>query len=143
MFDRYGLAMTARSVLVVDDDEGVRLTFSHVLKLEGFNVQVATSAQEALRQVAIMRPDAILLDLTMPLINGVGFLYRLRQDPTNQDIAVGVITGRPVLDAGTVSDLDALNAQLWHKPLSIEDIQMIAHTLLPRERPKSNRSAGE
>jgi DNA-binding response OmpR family regulator len=130
----------ARSILVVDDDEGVGVTFSHVLKLEGFNVQVATTAEEALRQVAIMRPDAILLDLTMPLINGVGFLYRLRQDPTNQDIAVGIITGRPVLDAGTMADLDALNAQLWHKPLSIEDIQMIARTLLMRERSEENRS---
>jgi two-component system response regulator PrrA len=130
-----------RSVLVVDDDEGVGLTFSHVLRLEGFSVQVATSAQEALRQVAIRRPDAILLDLTMPLINGVGFLYRLRQDPTNHDIAVGVITGRPVLDAGTAADLDALNAQLWHKPLSIEDIQMIARTLLTRERPEANGPA--
>jgi two-component system response regulator PrrA len=129
----------ARSVLVVDDDEGVGLTFSHVLRLEGFSVQVATTAEEALRQVAIMRPDAILLDLTMPLINGVGFLYRLRQDPTNQDIAVGVITGRPVLDADTVADLNALNAQLWHKPLSIEDIQMIARTLLMPERPHANR----
>ena len=131
----------ARSVLVVDDDEGVGVTFSHVLRLEGFSVQVATTAEEALRQVAIMRPDAILLDLTMPLINGVGFLYRLRQDPTNQDIAVGVITGRPVLDAGTMADLNALNAQLWHKPLSIEDIQMIARTLLMQERSEGNRSA--
>jgi CheY-like chemotaxis protein len=129
-----------RRVLVVDDDEGVGLTFSHVLKLEGFSVQVATTAQEALRQVAIRRPDAILLDLTMPLINGVGFLYRLRQDPTNQDIAVGVITGRPVLDAGTAADLIALNAQLWHKPLSIEDIQMIARTLLMPEPHEANRS---
>jgi CheY-like chemotaxis protein len=122
----------ARRVLVIDDDEGVRLTFSRVLRLDGHNVQVAASAEEALGEVEQERPDAILLDLKMPLINGVGFLYRLRENPANQDIAVGVITGAPVLDDATVNDLRALNAQVWFKPLSIEDIQRVAQTLLTR-----------
>ena len=119
-------------VLVIDDDEGVRLTFSRVLRLDGHDVQVAATAEEALGEVEQERPDAILLDLKMPLINGVGFLYRLRENPANQDIAVGVITGAPVLDDATVNDLRALNAQVWFKPLSIEDIQQVAQTLLTR-----------
>ncbi len=122
----------AGRVLVIDDDEGVRLTFSRVLRLDGYNVQVAATAEEALGEVEQERPDAILLDLKMPLINGVGFLYRLRENPANQDIAVGVITGAPVLDDATVNDLRALNAQVWFKPLSIEDIQQVAQTLLTR-----------
>jgi len=122
----------ARRVLVIDDDEGVRLTFSRVLRLDGHNVQVAATAEEALGEVEQERPDAILLDLKMPLINGVGFLYRLRENPANQDIPVGVITGAPVLDDATVNDLRALNAQVWFKPLSIEDIQQVAQTLLTR-----------
>ena len=129
----------ARRVLVIDDDEGVRLTFSRVLRLDGHRVQVAATAEEALEDVDQERPDAILVDLKMPLINGVGFLYRLRQDPANQDIAVGVITGAPVLDDATVNDLRALNAHVWFKPLSIEDIQQVARTLLTpghRETPQ-------
>ena len=122
----------ARRVLVIDDDEGVRLTFSRVLRLDGYNVQVAATAEEALGEVEQERPDAILLDLKMPLINGVGFLYRLRENPANQDIPVGVITGAPVLDDATVNDLRALNAQIWFKPLSIEDIQQVAQTLRTR-----------
>jgi CheY-like chemotaxis protein len=122
----------ARRVLVIDDDEGVRLTFSRVLRLDGHTVQVAATAEEALGEVEQERPDAILLDLKMPLINGVGFLYRLRQNPANQDIAVGVITGAPMLDDATVNDLRALNAQVWFKPLSIEEIQQVAQTLLTR-----------
>jgi len=128
-----------RRVLVIDDDEGVRLTFSRVLRLDGHRVQVAATAEEALEDVDQERPDAILVDLKMPLINGVGFLYRLRQDPANQDIAVGVITGAPVLDDATVNDLRALNAHVWFKPLSIEDIQQVARTLLTpghRETPQ-------
>lgn len=119
-----------RRVLVVDDDEGVRLTFSRVLMLDGYSVEVAANADEALGQVERRRPDAILLDLRMPLINGVGFLYRLREDPRNQDIAVAVITGALALDDATVTDLRILCARVWHKPLSIEDIQQVARTLL-------------
>jgi two-component system response regulator MprA len=133
----------ARRVLVIDDDEGVRLTFSYVLTLEGYSVQVAATAEEALGHVESERPDAILLDLTMPFINGVGFLYRLRQDPANQGIAVAVITGVPALDDATLNDLRTLSARVWHKPLSIEDIQQVARTLLTRERSETTPSPAE
>jgi len=129
--DKYAVA-TARRVLVVDDDEGVRLMFSRALRLDGHSVLVAATAEEALRDVEQDRPDAILLDLKMPLINGVGFLFRLRQDPANDRIPVAVITGVPTLDDATVNDLRALNAQVWHKPLSIEDVQQVARALLTR-----------
>jgi CheY-like chemotaxis protein len=121
-----------RRVLVIDDDEGVRRVFSQVLTLDGYSVQVAATAEEGLGHVERARPDAILLDLKMPLINGVGFLYRLREVPENQDIAVAVITGALTLDDATVNDLRTLHAQVWHKPLSIADIQRVARTLLPR-----------
>jgi CheY-like chemotaxis protein len=131
-----------RRLLVIDDDEGVRLTFAHVLALEGHTVQVAATAEEALRQVEQDRPDAILLDLTMPFINGVGFLYRLRQDRRNQGIAVAVITGVAALDDATLNDLRTLRARVWHKPLTIEEIQEIARTLLtpgPSDPTRSSR----
>jgi CheY-like chemotaxis protein len=120
-----------RRVLVIDDDEGTRATFSRVLALDGYSVQVAATAADALAQVALQRPDAIFLDLQMPLINGIGFLYRLREDPANRDIAVGVITGLLALGDGTVDDLSTLKAHVWHKPLSLEEIQHVARTLLP------------
>ena len=77
--------MTLQSrVLVIDDDEGLRSAFARVLTREGYSVQVAATAEEALGQVARERPDAIFLDLKMPMINGVGFLYRLRENPANR-----------------------------------------------------------
>ena len=91
---------------------------------------MAASAEDALAYVKEERPDAILLDLRMPLINGVGFLYRLRQDPANQGIAVALITGDTALDESTIGDLRALSAQVWHKPLSLDDIRRVTRTLL-------------
>lgn len=123
-----------RRVLVVDDDDGVRLLFARTLMQDGYAVAVAATAEEALQKIEQGRPDAILLDLKMPLINGVGFLYRLRESPANQDIRVGVITGTTSLDDATLNDLRVLNAQVWHKPLSIKDLQQVARTLLTGSR---------
>jgi len=120
----------AHRVLVVDDDEALRSAFSRVLTKEGYTVHLDANAEDALAYVKEERPDAILLDLRMPLINGVGFLYRLRQDPANQGIAVALITGETTLDESTISDLRSLSAEVWHKPLSLDDIRRVTRALL-------------
>ena len=117
-------------VLVIDDDEAIRSAFARVLTREGYAVQVAATAEAGLNQVKQTRPEAILLDWKMPLINGVGFLYRLREDPTNDDIAVAVITGAVDLDDATMDDLRTLRARVWHKPLSLDEMRQIVRTLL-------------
>ena len=127
--------MTLQSrVLVIDDNEGLRSMFARALTREGYSVQVAGTAEEALNQVAQERPDAILLDLKMPMINGVGFLYRLRENPANRDIPVALITGERALDDATANDLLALSACVWYKPLSLDDVRGVARTLLASGR---------
>src|SRR5579872_4582304 len=71
--------MTPARILIVDDDATICQTFAAALTHEGYAVRVATTPTEALKQLAIETPHAILLDLDMPFINGVGFLYRLRE----------------------------------------------------------------
>jgi len=129
------MRMAPARFLILDDDEGVRLTFAQALALQGYIVKAAGSAREALYQIALQRPDAILVDLKMPLVNGVGFLYRLRADPANHDIRVGIITGEIEVDDATADDLTALGARVWHKPLSIEDLHEIARSLLTSASP--------
>jgi two-component system response regulator MprA len=126
--------MTLQSrVLVIDDDEALRSVFARALTREGYSVQVAATAEEALNSVAQERPDAIFLDLKMPMINGVGFLYRLRENPANRDIPVALITGERALDDATANDLLALSARVWYKPLSLDDLRGVARTLLARD----------
>lgn len=126
--------MTLQSrVLVIDDDEALRSVFARALTREGYSVQVAATAEEALNRVAQDRPDAIFLDLKMPMINGVGFLYRLRENPANRHIPVALITGERALDDATANDLLALSARVWYKPLSLDDLRGVARTLLARE----------
>ena len=65
------------TVLVVDDDKGVTQTFARMLRFEGYQVHTATG-EEGLIEAKQRYPDAIILDLRMPLVDGLGFLRRLR-----------------------------------------------------------------
>lgn len=64
-------------VLVVDDDDGVRLLFLGILEDEGCEVRAAADGLDALDRCSERLPDLILLDLQMPRLDGVGFLEAL------------------------------------------------------------------
>ncbi|HEX7678783.1 MAG TPA: response regulator [Thermoanaerobaculia bacterium] len=123
--------MATAHILIVDDDENSCRTCAAALVLEGYEVRVSTVPQEALEQLAIEPPDAILLDFKMPYINGVGFLYRVRANPTLQHIPVALITGA-VLDDLTSGELRELGADVWFKPVWLEDVVEITRGLLAK-----------
>src|SRR5207245_6166386 len=84
---------TLSKILVVDDDEGVTQTFARMLRLEGFQVRTAMNAEKGLQAVSETHADAIILDLRMPLVDGVGFLRRLRAQQEEQKTPVAIVTG--------------------------------------------------
>jgi CheY-like chemotaxis protein len=69
-----------KRVLVVDDEDAIRLTVADALDMEGYDVITATNGAEALAQVRTARPDAIVLDLMMPVMNGWEFLEACRRE---------------------------------------------------------------
>ncbi len=125
----------AGRLLIIDDDQGVRRVFLRVLQRRGHNVRIAADADEGLHELRTFRPEAILLDLRMPLINGFGFLYRLRFDPELYKVPVAVITGDRWLDKDSLGELRALGAEVWHKPLSGDQVIAIADELLAKTAP--------
>jgi len=68
-------------VLVVDDDKGIREFVRTVLSDEGYDVAEATDGQQALDRVAQRRPDVILLDMRMPVMDGWEFARTYRERP--------------------------------------------------------------
>ena len=81
-------------VLIVDDDPDARLRLRSVLQRSGWSTREAADGQEALDQVVHGPPRVILLDLTMPVMDGFGFLIALREKPGCTDIPVVVLTAR-------------------------------------------------
>jgi DNA-binding response OmpR family regulator len=118
------------TILIVDDDEGVTTTFARMLQLEGFEVRTAMNGEMGLREAAARRPDAIILDLRMPLVDGLRFLRRLRADDDRRDIPVAIVTGDYFLDDEVSSELRRLGAEVKFKPLWLEDLVGLARDLL-------------
>jgi DNA-binding response OmpR family regulator len=119
-------------LLIIDDDPGVRQVFAKILRRHGHEVRAAANADDGLHEVRTFAPDALLLDLRMPLINGFGFLYRLRIDPELRDLPVAIITGDCSLGEESLRELRALGAEVWHKPLSNDQLIALADRLLSR-----------
>ncbi len=121
---------TASKILIVDDDEGVTQTFARMLRLEGYQVRTAVNAENGLREAEDGHPDAIILDLRMPLVDGLGFLRRLREHDEQRLVPVAIVTGDYFLDDAVSSELRELGAELRFKPLWLEDLVGLARNLL-------------
>jgi two-component system OmpR family response regulator len=127
------------TVLIVDDEQETTNTFARVLRLEGFEVRTAVSAEVGLHEAEAARPDAIILDLRMPLLDGLGFLQRLRARDEQRETPVAVVTGDYFLDDTVAADLRRLGAHIKFKPLWVEDLVELAHELITAETEAEGR----
>jgi CheY-like chemotaxis protein len=114
--------MTDPLVLVVDDDPDILEAICDILGTESYRVARARNGLEALERVDAERPDVILLDLMMPVMDGVTFAAALRQRPAVADVPILVISadGNPQRAASVNArgylakpfDIDALLAHV-------------------------------
>ena len=118
------------TVLVVDDDKSVTQTFARMLRFEGYQVRTAVTAEEGLIEAEQRHPDAIILDLRMPQVDGLGFLRRLRAHDDQRATPVAIVTGDYLLDDSVSTELRELGAELRFKPLWLEDLVGLARNLL-------------
>jgi diguanylate cyclase (GGDEF)-like protein len=88
------MSATAGRILVAEDSLVIRTVVSDQLEDEGYEVVQAGDGESALTQCAITRPDAILLDIEMPGLDGHQVLARLKADADLRDIPVVFLTGR-------------------------------------------------
>ena len=129
--------MTTQSnprLLIVDDDDATSQTFARILTLEGFDVRTAASAESGLRELEACRPDAVILDLRMPYINGLGLLYRMRAIEPGREMPVAIVTGDQCIDDAVMNELRDLGAEVKFKPLWIEDLVDVARSLVASRR---------
>jgi len=106
-------------VLVVDDEPMVRETLGQVLSDEGYVVDLAVDGESALERIRAAKPDAILLDLMMPGMNGRQFLQALREDKHWDSIPVLIMTAVHGLEV----NLATLGAsEVVEKPFNVDEL---------------------
>jgi CheY-like chemotaxis protein len=123
-------------VLVVDDDADMRHRLRTALERNGWSVREAGDGQEALEQVRLGVPRLVLLDLTMPVMDGFSFLDRLRGLPGCADVPVVVLSARDV----TADERDRLSEAdrvLRKGDSSLQDIATELRKLDNRQATKS------
>ena len=121
---------TAPRVLIVDDDGATADSFSRTLRLEGYEVWAALSAEEGLALAQTHQPHAIVLDLRMPLTSGLQFLRAIRAIDGLATTPVAIVTGDYGLDDDVRDEIRALGAELRFKPIWIEELVTLARELL-------------
>ena len=90
--------MKSKTILVVDDEPEERTIFASYLQFVGATTLEASNGAEGLRLAREARPDAILLDITMPVLDGWGTMEQLQASPETADIPVLAVTAHQ-LDA--------------------------------------------
>ena len=119
-----------RTILIVDDDRSVADTFARLLELEGFKVATALSAEAGLELAEQVHPDAIILDMRMPITNGLQFLRLVRSKPHLVEVPVAIVTGDYFLPEPLQMEIKALGAALKFKPMWLEDLLALAKTMV-------------
>ena len=108
------------NILVVDDDQAVRDSLRRALVLEGYEVDLAANGTEALRILGQRAPDAVILDLQMPDIDGLEVCRRLRS--LGDMTPILMLTARGAVD-DRVEGLDAGADDYMPKPYTVKDLQ--------------------
>jgi two-component system response regulator MprA len=123
-------AMTSPAkVLIVDDEPAVRESVQRVLRLEGFNVELAVDGRDAMRRVAETRPDAMLLDVLMPGLDGIEVCRRMRD--TGDRTPVLMLTARDGV-SDRVAGLEAGADDYLPKPFALDELLARLRALLRR-----------
>ncbi|AFU05451.1 MULTISPECIES: response regulator transcription factor [Nocardia] len=116
-------------ILVVDDDRAVRESLRRSLTFNGYSVDLAVDGVDALEKATDQRPDALVLDVMMPRMDGLEVCRRLRS--TGDDLPILVLTARDSVSE-RVAGLDAGADDYLPKPFALEELLARLRALLRR-----------
>jgi DNA-binding response OmpR family regulator len=116
-------------VLVVDDEDMTRQMIAMFLKMDGHDAIEAEDGVEALKQVAKHQPDAIILDVMMPEMDGITMCKKLRANPATETIPVLMLSGRSQIGAEEEGLEAGANAYM-KKPMDPKEMLMLLKEIM-------------
>jgi DNA-binding response OmpR family regulator len=123
----------ATRVLIIEDDATTLEFFEQMLVEEGYIVRAFLTCEAGLADAAIHPPDAVLLDLHLPITDGLECLRRLRAAPLRLAMPVAILTGDYFLDDEVARELQVLGARIHFKPVWDADLRQIVEALVGQQ----------
>ena len=116
-------------ILLVEDEEDLRLGLSVRLSAAGFQCETARDGKEGLEKVALRRPDLIIADLLMPVMDGYQMIQSLKANPHTSAIPILVITALPERSRSPRA-AELAGIRILQKPFDGRELLVIVRSLL-------------
>ncbi len=125
-------------ILVVDDDQAVRDSLARSLQYSGYEVSTAVDGVDALAKLSGARPDAVIMDVMMPRLDGLEATRMLRSN--GNDVPILVLTARDAVN-DRVDGLDAGGDDYMAKPFALDELMARLRALTRRSKPTTETSS--
>ena len=119
----------ATKILIVDDEECIRECISYGLKKRGFITETAGNGKEALEKVRQNKPDIIILDITMPILDGLETCKQLKKNPDGQNIPIIFLSAQERIDI-IIQGMPGAIIKYIKKPFDLEYLLAQINTLI-------------
>ncbi len=116
-----------KTVLVVDDQVGIRLLLEEVITQESYHVELAVNGKEAYEKIVDKQPDLIMLDYRLPIIDGPRLIEMLAEK--NYQIPIVMMSGLPDKAREGVKNIDMV-CEIVEKPFQLNDIREMVSNIL-------------
>ncbi len=134
--------MSKGRILAVDDEEDILTLLKYNLEREGYLVDCVETGEEAMEHVAAVRPDAILLDLMLPGLDGIEVCRELRKNPDTKNVPIIMLTAKSE-ESDMVSGLEVGADDYVPKPFSPKVLIARLRALLRRSSSEESGESGE
>jgi two-component system phosphate regulon response regulator PhoB len=129
--------MAKAEILIIEDDRSLAEVLEYNFRQEGYQTLVASDGQDGLRQARLRMPDLIVLDLMLPLVDGLEICRRLRADPATRNILVLMLTAKTE-ETDEVVGFSVGTDDYVAKPFSVKVLLERVRALLRRRDGSSN-----
>jgi two-component system phosphate regulon response regulator PhoB len=132
--------MPKSRILIVEDDRSLAEVLDYNLRQEGYQTTVAADGQEGLYQAKLKPPDLIVLDLMLPIIDGLEVCRRLRADPVTRNVLVLMLTAKGE-ETDQVAGFSVGTDDYVSKPFSVKVLAERIRALLRRRDGQNARAS--
>ena len=117
-------------ILLVEDSEDNRFMMKRLLEMSGYEVAEASNGEQAVNMARLMQPDLVLMDLSLPKVDGLAATRRIRQVPALKDVPVVVVSAHDTADFHAEALASGCNEYVT-KPIDFGQLEVLLRRLVP------------